>query len=430
MEIYKDFIDPILHNQVATGLSATAALGMIGYQLRELPSKMKYIFERSLVVKLQVKSSDPAFKWIELWLSKQPYSKRTTSVVLKSKDTDSDSPAAVIDLMGGSAKPPAAWTLSPGPGLHWFLWKGRFIWMDRSMGDAPTLGGNSRRAGPPLETIWLHTLGRSQELLRRIVDEAITASQEQDLVAIKLWRDHYWCSVAGKKARLLQTVILKNGLKETILEDLERFSSNRTWYVERGIPWRRGYLISGPPGTGKTSFVIALAAHLRRTICVLNLGSLEKDDELFSAMLDAPSDAIILIEDIDCAITAHSRKIGDGEDKESSKEVSKITKAGLLNVLDGVTTPDGRIVLMTTNFPERLDSALIRPGRADQHFVFDLLGPSEQIKMADVYFGEGEFEALSYNVSPAQMQKAFMQHSSDPLAARQYLMELQANDIQ
>lgn len=422
MEIYKDFIDPILHNQVATGLSATAALGMVGYQLRELPSKFKYLFERTLVVKLQVKSSDPSFKWIELWLSKQPYSKRATSVVLKSKDNDDDGAPSLGILVGETLQVPTAWTLSPGPGFHWFLWKGRFVWMDRSTGDAPTLGGSSRRAGPPLETIWLHTLGRSQGLLRRIVDEAITASQEQDVVGIKLWRDHYWCSVSGKKARLLETVVLKNGLKESILEDIERFSASRAWYVQRGIPWRRGYLISGPPGTGKTSFVLALAAHLKRTICVLNLGSVEKDDELFSAMLDAPSDAIILIEDIDCAVTSHVRK-AEGEEEKDSKELSKITKAGLLNALDGVTTPDGRIVIMTTNYPEKLDSALIRPGRADAHFVFDYLGPREQRKMASIYFGEDKFEALPYNVSPAQMQKAFMQHPTDPLASRQYLME-------
>lgn len=419
MEIYERYIKPILDNQVATGLSFTAALGMVAYQFKQVPSHLKFIIDRALIVKLRVNSSDPAYKWIEIWLSKQPYTGRSTSVVLKSTPTDDDSLASSGDK---------GYLMSPGPGYHWFFWKKRLVWMHREINENAPGVNPYKDQQAPLETIWLHTFGRSQKVLRQLIDEAQAQITVKDLICIQLWRG-WWTSVRGKKARPLGTVILKSGQMEDILGDVEHFFASRPYYVERGIPWRRGYLISGPPGTGKTSFVLALAAHLKRTICVLNLGSIDSDDDLFSAMLDAPLDAIILIEDIDCADSSHARKVKEPTDEPAKDEKAEgITKAGLLNALDGVTTPDGRILIMTTNYPEALDPALIRPGRADVHYVFDYLGAVEQEKMSSLYFGEGVFVPLPYNVSPAEMQKAFMLYPNDPIKARETLEQATSHE--
>lgn len=235
---------------------------------------------------------------------------------------------------------------------------------------------------------------------------------------IRVWCDYRWAHMRGRSLRNLDTIILHHGQIDRILSDLDWFLSAREWYLERGIPYRRGYCFAGPPGTGKTSVVLALAGYLGRPICVLNLGSIQDDNDLFDAFREAPINALILIEDIDCACSAHSRETPDGQAVDTDTG-GKVSKAALLNALDGITTPDGRIVIMTTNFPERLDRALVRPGRADVHESFEYFGPAEQIRMSRRFFSD--FEPLPGVISPAEMQAAFMQYPTDSKAARDYL---------
>ncbi|MCB2035044.1 MAG: AAA family ATPase, partial [Ottowia sp.] len=79
--------------------------------------------------------------------------------------------------------------------------------------------------------------------------------------------------------RPLASVVLKAGQGEALLADLERFLTSRERYAQLGIPWRRGYLLFGPPGTGKTSLVTALASELRLNVCTLSLASPIVTDE-------------------------------------------------------------------------------------------------------------------------------------------------------
>lgn len=130
--------------------------------------------------------------------------------------------------------------------------------------------------------------------------------------------------------------------------------------MEMGIPYRRGYLLFGPPGTGKTSFTLAVAGALKLNICYLNLsGDRLDDDGLNRALNQAPANSIILLEDIDA--------IFRNRESVSKRKGRSVSFSGLLNALDGVRSQEGRILVMSTNHKERLDPALIRPGRCDMH---------------------------------------------------------------
>lgn len=145
-----------------------------------------------------------------------------------------------------------------------------------------------------------------------------------------------------------------------LCDDIQKFQNSEEWYQKRGIPYRRGYLLYGPPGTGKTSFTLAVAGALKLNICYLNLSSGRlDDDDLNDVLSSAPDNSIILLEDID-AIFVQRESVTQGHQRG-------VSFSGLLNALDGVRSQEGSILFMTTNHREKLDPALLRPGRCDVH---------------------------------------------------------------
>lgn len=166
-----------------------------------------------------------------------------------------------------------------------------------------------------------------------------------------------------KKQRPLDSVVLDTGIANRIVNDCQEFIANVAWYSDRGIPYRRGYLLHGPPGCGKSSFITALAGELERGICVLNLSDRSlSDDRLNHLLAIAPQQTIILLEDIDAVFVSREET---KEVKAAYQGLNSVTLSGLLNALDGVASSEGRILFMTTNYLDRLDPALIRPGRVD-----------------------------------------------------------------
>lgn len=110
-------------------------------------------------------------------------------------------------------------------------------------------------------------------------------------------------------------------MAERLLADATEFLASERNYLDRGIPYRRGYLLYGPPGTGKTSFITALAGQLGYNIYVLNLGSQSMTNEMLVDLMSlTPQRAILLLEDIDSAMS----------------ESGKVTFSGLLNAIDGI----------------------------------------------------------------------------------------------
>merc|ERR1712195_97546 len=152
-----------------------------------------------------------------------------------------------------------------------------------------------------------------------------------------------------------------------------------------GVPYRRGYLLHGPPGTGKTSFTQAVAGELNLNICYLNLsGGTLADDSVNSLLNEAPPSSIILLEDIDGIFVERSSV----QKKSRGRQVSF---SGLLNALDGVRSQEGRILFMTTNHREKLDPALLRCGRADYHVKLDYAS-ANQMQNFFLRFHHGEHE--------------------------------------
>lgn len=162
-------------------------------------------------------------------------------------------------------------------------------------------------------------------------------------------------SVSDIPVRPLDTVVLREGQKERIINELTKFLDQEKRYVEVGLPWHIGLLFYGAPGTGKTSIASAIAHSLGLDTYSVALSAVDDDNALMDLVSDVRPRSVLLLEDVDVAHAA----------KERSDDQTGVTMGGLLNALDGIGTPHGIITLMTTNHIETLDPALIRPGRVD-----------------------------------------------------------------
>ena len=101
----------------------------------------------------------------------------------------------------------------------------------------------------------------------------------------------------------MESVVLHEGVKERVVADVEDFISSSSWYHDRGIPYRRGYLLYGPPGTGKSSFIQALAGELDYDIAILNLSERGlTDDRLNHLLTIVPNRTLVLLEDVDLSL--------------------------------------------------------------------------------------------------------------------------------
>ncbi|XP_024974263.1 AAA-ATPase At5g17760-like [Cynara cardunculus var. scolymus] len=173
------------------------------------------------------------------------------------------------------------------------------------------------------------------------------------------------------------TLAMDPKMKKVIIDDLDLFLKRRDFYKKVGKAWKRGYLLYGPPGTGKSSLIAAMANYLKFDIYDLQLTNVRSDSSLKQMVLRTSNRSILVIEDIDCSIQLPDRKGVPPSKFSDVKPVRdpQFSLSGLLNFIDGLWSccGDERIIIFTTNHKERLDPALLRPGRMDMHILMSYL---------------------------------------------------------
>ena len=192
--------------------------------------------------------------------------------------------------------------------------------------------------------------GWSVKPIEKLLGDVKNYSREEEESMTTIWSRtgafNFWDNRVCRPSRPLETVDLETKDKQDLVDDITRYFASRTYYSNRGIPYRRGYLLYGPPGTGKTSLSSAIAGAFNLDMYNLSLNSENLTDtaleKLFSAL---PERAVVLIEDVDAAAVSKERgkskkrKEGSGssssEDRKSDKTGKKgqVTLSGLLNVL-------------------------------------------------------------------------------------------------
>jgi len=345
------------------------AIGGMGVYMRAIPQKFWAWLVGQTTMTITVKDDDAAFVWVKEWFLGQRFLTRIRRVDL---DTS----------LGREQH-----ALIPAQGSHWF-WYSRRPFRVELYRSEDARGWSSKR------TEWLTfiTIGRRQTFLKKFVDEIVECHKQNTALISSLYiRDEYWEKVQGYSPRLLESVILRSGEKEHLVQDIEKFKGAKERYRQLGVPYHRGYLFYGPPGTGKSSLVSALAAHFGMSIYAISLTDFN-DKTLVKAIRDVPRNSVILFEDIDCMKTGNARldaeelskkqTLGIPEHKTDTGSPASVTLSGLLNVLDGFNAPENVLFIMTTNKIDTLDQALLRPGRIDYRLF---LGKAANEQKIDLY---------------------------------------------
>ena len=283
-------------------------------------------------------------------------------------------------------------TLIPGPGKHIIRYRNAFLMVNR-LRETRSMNHST---GIPWETVTLTTLYSQRNVFEEIFLEAHRLAQQssEGKTIVYQARATSWEKFGEpRRKRPIESVILDKGVKERVIADVKGFLGSAKWYYERGIPYRRGYLLYGPPGSGKSSFIRALAGELDYNIAMLNLSERGlTDDRLNHLLTIIPRRTFVLLEDADAAFG--NRRTQTDEDGYRG---ANVTFSGLLNALDGVASAEERIVFLTTNYVDRLDSALIRPGRVDMAVRLGEATRWQMAKLWDRFYGEfdeqGTFKA-------------------------------------
>ncbi|KAF7335785.1 hypothetical protein MVEN_02234500 [Mycena venus] len=379
----------------------------------------------------QFNEGDPAYEWIVLFITQERVWKRSREFVVTA--TNSDRKWAVkatsdLKVVGSAEYVPTYST----PML--FKWRGYWVDIKRNNERAgASVNGVQQQSGRISLTIY--TL--DMDVLSQLVEEARKRYVEVNRPHVVVYLsdagrynpNRMWNTVKHKIRRPLSSIILPSGLLDSLVEDAEEFLRSEDWYISAGIPHRRGYLLHGPPGTGKTSTIYALAGALNLEIYSLSLASYAVDDSFLQrAASNIPKNGILLIEDIDCAFPSRA----DEEDELAmmmpepvmrtsagtmrARPTATVTLSGLLNVIDGVGSEEGRIFFATTNYIDRLDGALLRPGRIDRKVEYTLSTNEQTHGLFVRFFPEARFPELAAD-SPNESD-AKSTHTIDTLATQ------------
>ncbi|KIL61117.1 hypothetical protein M378DRAFT_26203 [Amanita muscaria Koide BX008] len=393
MDAIKSLIQPLVGGAGASSVVDGMKLVVLGGTVetaRRVSSSAWSHFVNSFFLTAHFSEEDYPYDWLMLWLSRRPEWQRSrefetttrTSAFGMSSDNsfgddeecDEDSPGKVKTRV--VFQPTFDTT-------HTIYYRGHWLRVKRI------------RKSDGCEVLSISVVARSNTILKQLVLQAKREYEAEAIHRIQIYfADSHgsWRWTDSRHKRPMSSIVLNPGVKEMLLNDAKDFLKSEKWYADRGIPFRRGYLLHGVPGSGKSSLIHAIAGELVLDIYVVSLSaSWISDSTLTTLMGRVPARCILLLEDLDAAFTRSTNRDNsnkDEKDKDNNantppvntsssssrrrgrsndqmSDVNTLSLSGLLNALDGVAAAEGRVLFATTNHLERLDPALSRPGRMD-----------------------------------------------------------------
>lgn len=224
----------------------------------------------------------------------------------------------------------------------------------------------------------------------------------------------WWRSVPLTHPSTMDTITIDSDLKNKIKSDLESFLKSKHYYHRLGRVWKRSYLLYGPSGTGKSSFISAIANFLSYDVYDLDLYRVADDSDLKMLLLQTTNKSVIVVEDFDRYMT---------------NKLTAVSLSGIMNFMDGLVSSccgDERVFVFTANNKDMIDPGLLRPGRIDVHIHFPLCDFDSFKSLASNYLGlkdhklfpqvEGVF-STGAKLSTAEISEIMIANRSSPTRA-------------
>jgi len=305
--------------------------------------------------------------------------------------------------------------LVPAYGTYWFKWKGVRAQVKYSSIES---GGGGSNAKSTVEFFDFTFFTRKRKYLKsfreHVASLEIQNRQKQTTVWTSRWSS--WVPYSIRPVRPENTLFYDNNIHHTLSADLKQFRESKEAYHNIGALHKRAYLIHGPPGNGKTTLVLWLAAQAGLDVAILPS---QIDDAGFLELLNqVPKHTAIIMEDVDVLFAASKSR--DGEDKEKSSDGKKVSLSLLLNVLDGPLSKDGLVCFLTTNYFEKLDAAFTRSGRINKVVGLGLASTDIFKRIFKSSYGKeapesfiSKFDSLEQIPSIADLERHFQEFDAE-----------------
>ncbi len=311
-----------------------AAVGAILGALRYIPKLIFQFIQRKWAVSITTRDQE-LIRWLGYWMAQSDYGQVCQWLDARTVYTDGGLRAVIM----------------PGHGMHSFKQDGVRYWLDHQLEDQGVAGKQS--------LLTIKTMGKGREPLEKLIGHAVDLANEEHRnknVTFVNDKRGYWMRVRLSPRRSKNSLFLRHGLFDEIVGDANGFLDNPEKYINRGLPYRRGYLLHGSPGNGKSTIIQVLATELNLPIYMLSLTEPEMtDNSLALALGRTPDRCLLVIEDFE----------------KIDLDQTDVTVSGLLNAIDGPLASEGRLLVITANEPDAINKYFLRPGRVDRRWLID-----------------------------------------------------------
>jgi len=384
-------------NEVAAGIIISGLLGSLAFFAKSFPGDVYRFFVKHATTQMTLNSSTESYYQLLGFLDREGLSENSRFINIGNG----------LWGHGDSSK-----QIGYGRQIFWYKKVPLVIEVEKETSDSRS----------PKEFLHITKFGRDHKLFNDMLEDSETQGSK-DETSYYQYNDKYKEFITKQKSRKLSTIILPQKTREELRVILDNFVEKEDWYLKHGIPYQLGIFLYGPPGTGKTTLIRAIADYLGKDVCFVSNAV-----DMATASLRV-NDSVLVAEEIDTlgiinrdedepkdkqANTGTSNSVVATTEPEKAKSEETVSRVygraalgALLTALDGVISNHGRVIIITSNKEESLDSALMRPGRIDLKLEIGYL-TEETFKITlSKFFPEYEIPEtikVKDNVAPVDVQ--------------------------
>lgn len=443
--IYQEVNSFTKDNQILSAAVGVYGLSVFTYLTRNVPSAVYGFLRRQLTTSVVFDNTGDAYNhdnWTSFiqWLNDCNRSQYSRLWRLESIISDGYRPGALKTVHSYQQLDDTnLMHIRPGGGKVLFFHKGTLCSVTISQVEQK-LNASARATFAARISI----LGRNTNRLKKIVDE-FTVKAKPETTSVYVYGSN-WDRLTEINPRHLDTVIVNKRQKESLCREVTEFLQSEQWYKDRGLTWALRTILYGQPGTGKTSLIKALAMHFGYNLAILKLDRLS-DSNIEAALASVPRKSFVLIEDFDSIGSIKKKPKSRQNETAALREIEEppsldtttfgdmfatLTLSGFLNALDGIATPHGTIIYLSTNVLDEIADNVKRSGRINFIHEIKALEDTEVREYIRIAFPQEtlkEHRAFD-RILGCDLEKLFLANKHDFAAFVDSIPKLQVSSAQ